>query len=146
MIVQIVLYSVFTEPSPPRNVEVQLINSTAIEIKWSPPAEPNGPLAVYLVSLSPPLPPVTKTVLAAQTSAIIKFPFEERRYTLWVSEISMQLVCNLIYKFPKMFGNTQIFLQFGRYSTILQIFPAVKYHKKVPRMITLQKYAGSPDH
>ncbi|KAK7603208.1 hypothetical protein V9T40_003207 [Parthenolecanium corni] len=72
------------KPSPPRNVEVQLINSTAIEIKWSPPAEPNGPLAVYLVSLSPPLPPVTKTVLASQTSAIIKFPFEDRRYTLWV--------------------------------------------------------------
>ena len=40
------------EPSPPQNVQVYPINSTAIHVKWDPPQYPNGPLDYYNVLYS----------------------------------------------------------------------------------------------
>lgn len=43
----------FAGPSPPRNVQAQSLSTSAIQVRWQPPENPNGGIIKYVIEYQP---------------------------------------------------------------------------------------------
>ncbi|XP_046384462.1 sortilin-related receptor-like isoform X2 [Ischnura elegans] len=77
-------------PSPPRNVTVVQKSATEVEVSWLPPLHPNGVITAYVVSMTPPIPPLKKHIdHAAHNRVLITSEFVGGfNYSFWVSAMN----------------------------------------------------------
>ncbi|XP_071441297.1 sortilin-related receptor-like isoform X2 [Hetaerina americana] len=77
-------------PSPPRNVTVMQKSATEVEVSWRPPLQPNGEIIDYVVSMTPPIPPLKKTIHHTMTRVVITSEFIGGvNYSFWVSAVNI---------------------------------------------------------
>lgn len=71
-------------PSPPVDVAVHQVEDDVI-VSWKPPVSPNGPIANYKVSMSPPMPPRQVLISGNATNITVPSSSIESPCKVWVT-------------------------------------------------------------
>lgn len=75
----------FTVPSSPRNVTVVQESFNTVRISWQSPKNPNGPITSYTLWISPPIPPLQKSLSGDVNKVVIQSEFmQNQTYDFWV--------------------------------------------------------------
>ncbi|KAG8226274.1 hypothetical protein J437_LFUL004831 [Ladona fulva] len=73
-------------PSEPWNLTVTQKSATEVELSWNPPLQPNGHILDYVVSMTPPIPPLRKSLHSSQTKDTVISEFiGGKNYSFWVT-------------------------------------------------------------
>lgn len=75
----------FAVPSPPRNLTLVQKSFNTVEVSWQTPKTPNGPINSYVLWISPPIPPLQKTLSGDFNKVVIQSDFMQNQvYDFWV--------------------------------------------------------------
>ena len=70
-------------PTEPWNVTAIQKDGSRVEVSWRAPTRPNGPITGYEAFVTPPIPPMQRSL--TKTSMIVELPFEAgKNYSFWV--------------------------------------------------------------
>ncbi|XP_046665505.1 sortilin-related receptor-like isoform X3 [Homalodisca vitripennis] len=73
------------EPEAPWNVTAKQLTAYQVQVNWMPPHESNGPITGYSVCMTPPIPPMCKTVHGSKTQILFDSEFTtNNNYSFWV--------------------------------------------------------------